>query len=244
MGYRKRVALIGIVNLMFVAAGIGIVAALNNENEMDSPWWWLDKAEQEAHEIDQSDPRRVMHAAMENLRRRLDGNRTSVLSRVFDSGRRLLVRTGIVSRRTQCLPALRQLDRVIVTYQSTTTSTFKAQARAKGIAAAKATADGNPDARDWLYGAIAEVQAEAGDIDGAMDTINCIAEGFHKSFAYQKISFILAKAGKLPELFDWAENLPTPYERTWAYIGAAEGIIEKNNEAKNSKAKAKEQTTR
>jgi len=103
-----------------------------------------------------------------------------------------------------------------------------AHAALGNIEAAMAVAEGITDAAQESYAnhSIAVALAKVGDFEAAKACAEKIMR-VRMLMAYRQIAKVLAKADRLSELLTWIGGLPTPQERAHAYIGAAQGIIEK-----------------
>ncbi|NQT21207.1 MAG: hypothetical protein HQ592_15980 [Planctomycetes bacterium] len=109
------------------------------------------------------------------------------------------------------------------------------------LAAAKEITEGSDLSNANCHIAIAF--AQKGDFDRAKAYAKSVEHPPWTWWGRREIARQLAMAGQRLELLKWIKSLPTPYDRACAYVNAAEGIIEKNNEAKTSDGTAKEQET-
>ena len=98
-------------------------------------------------------------------------------------------------------------------------------AQVGAFAKAKSMADELPEWRGhFLRWQIADCQAKAGDLAGAMETGKAIHRPTDRRRLCESLGTAHARAGKLEELRDWIGTLE-PDGRPWAYLGAAKGFL-------------------
>ena len=106
-----------------------------------------------------------------------------------------------------------------------------AVAEAGDIESAKAIAAKiTPDQREGFldsYVGIVKAHAKAGNIDAAKAVLENLDRPYWKKQAIEAIATALAAAGDSASIDQWAESLDDPEERISVYLGAAEGLIEK-----------------
>ena len=105
------------------------------------------------------------------------------------------------------------------------------QADAGDITAALATVDRMEVPDPQVVQAVVIAQAQAGDFDGARRTVaERIKEDEWKGMSYGSIAYLQAKAGHLKEALRWAESLDHRLHRSFALIGVAHAIEERQEQ--------------
>ena len=84
--------------------------------------------------------------------------------------------------------------------------------------------------------AIARNQADRGDFQAALATAGMITDegDTWRNDSFESIAMAQAKAGKQGSIMSWAKGLKDPFDRAYAYLGAARGLIEKAQDTRNS----------
>ena len=98
-------------------------------------------------------------------------------------------------------------------------------AQVGAFAEAKSMADKLPESgTQFLRWQIADCQAKAGDLAGAMETGKAIHRPTDRRRLWESLGTAHVRVGKLDELRAWIGTLE-PDGRPWAYLGAAKGFL-------------------
>lgn len=73
--------------------------------------------------------------------------------------------------------------------------------------------------------AISRAQTLAGDVKGALQTANSIEDAKQKDGTLWQIATAQAMAGDVKGALAWALNQSSPYLRSYALLGVAEGVL-------------------
>lgn len=76
-----------------------------------------------------------------------------------------------------------------------------------------------------IYWALGDAQSRAGSIEAAQQSVGKIREPMYRAFACRRLARAYALRHDLAGLTQWIDTLGGPEERSWAALGAAEGLL-------------------
>ena len=76
-----------------------------------------------------------------------------------------------------------------------------------------------------MYWALTDAQSKSGLIEQAMKSMGKIQEPTYRALACRRLGNAYAQRHDVAGMTYWIDTLPRPEERSWAALGAAEGLL-------------------